>query len=220
MNISLSTFSAALTLLAATAVSAQESRDFDLPDFDRIDVSAGVIVLAEVGEPQTVRVETKNGDFSDFEIEVDDGALRVSREWNRLRWHDKKAEYKVFVSMPSLTALDASSGSRANISSIDTPNIFIDLSSGAHASLDGRCSDCTFDLSSGARLTAKDLECEMATIDVSSGGNGEVQVVRALEADASSGGIIAIYGSPESVKVDKSSGGRIKFKTIAQASRD
>ena len=40
-----------------------ETRDFDLPEFDRIDVSAGVMIIADVGDAQSVKVETKHGDF-------------------------------------------------------------------------------------------------------------------------------------------------------------
>ena len=206
-------------LFAAPAL-AQDARSFDLPDFDRIDVSAGVVLVADVGGPQSIKVETVYGDFSDFAIEVKNGELNLSRKWNRLSWRSKKSDYTVFVSMPALRALDASSGSHAKVSKINAARFNVDLSSGAHATLDGACEDCEVELSSGAFLKARDLTCESAEIDVSSGGHGEITATRSVVADASSGGHVAVYGNPGRVDVDKSSGGRIKILAAAQARRD
>lgn len=206
--------------LCAVPGFAQDARTFDLPNFDRIDVSAGIVLVADVGGPQSILVETRNGDFSDFEIEVKNGELNVSREWNRLSWHNKKSDYKVTLSVPALRALGASSGSHAKISKVNAADFVIDVSSGAHASLDGVCENCTLDLSSGAHLEARDLECADARIDVSSGGRGEITATNSVIADASSGGFVAVYGAPERVVVDKSSGGRIKVMTTAQANND
>ena len=201
-------FSAAALAFLSVAV-AQEERSFDLDDFDRIDVSAGVAVIADVGAPQSIIVKTDNGDFTDFKIGVKNGALYVSRDYNKLRWHSKKSAYKVIVKTPSLRGLDASSGSHAKITNVSAPRFVVDLSSGAHAAIDGACENCVIDLSSGAHLDAKDLECESASIDVSSGGHGKLTANRAVVADASSGGHVTVYGNPERVSVDKSSGGRI-----------
>ncbi len=211
--------SAGILALAAPAI-AGESKTYDLPEFDRIDVSAGIILVAEIGSPQTIVVETDRGDFSDFQIDVKSGRLKVSRKWNRLAWHGAKADYKVKISVRDLNALEASSGSQAKIINIDAPKFLIDLSSGARVFVEGACQECTVDLSSGANLSAKELICDVANIDVSSGGHGEMYVTSAVIADASSGGHVSIYGNPERVNIDKSSGGRIKIKSDAQARRD
>ncbi len=205
-------FAASVVLACAAAFSAataQDERQFDLEKFDRIDVSAGIVLVAEAGQPQSITVKTDNGDFTDFEISVKNGALYVSRGYNRLRWHSKKSAYKVLVTAPALRGLDASSGSHAKLTNIAAPRFVVDLSSGAHASVEGTCEDCVIDLSSGAMLDAKRLECETARIDVSSGGHGKISARNSVVADASSGGHVTVYGDPERVSVDKSSGGRI-----------
>ena len=209
----------AAAVLAAGPAFAEQSRDFDLPEFDRIDMSSGIALVADVGDAQTVTVHTKYGDFSDFQIKVANGELTVSRRWNRLSWHNKKSDYKVVVNVPELRSLAASSGSKARVSNIDTPRFRLDLSSGAHAVLDGVCDNCSLDLSSGAHLVAKELECDTARIDVSSGGHGEITAIDAVIADASSGGHFAVYGNPERVSVDRSSGGRIKIVSSAHANK-
>lgn len=200
---------ATLALVAATGAHAEEQRAFDLDSFDRIDVSAGVAIVAEAGKEQTIIVKTDNGDFTDFKIGVRNGALYVSRDYNRLRWHSKKSAYKVIVTAPSLRGLEASSGAHAKLINISAPRFDADLSSGAHASIEGECENCVIDLSSGAHLDAKRLDCESVDIDVSSGGHGKVSASRSVVADASSGGHFTVYGDPQRVSIDKSSGGRI-----------
>lgn len=194
---------------ALNAAIAQDERQFELDDFNRIDVSAGIILIAEAGPAQSITVKTDNGDFTDFEIGVKNGALFVSRDYNRLRWHSKKSAYKVLVTAPSLRGIEASSGSHAKLTNIAAERFAIDLSSGAHASIQGDCEDCIIELSSGAMLDGKKLDCETARIDVSSGGHGKIYASGAVIADASSGGHVTVYGEPERVSVDKSSGGRI-----------
>ncbi|MEO1252222.1 MAG: DUF2807 domain-containing protein [Pseudomonadota bacterium] len=206
--------------LALSGAHAQDERTFNLNGFDRIDVSSGIILVADVGEPHSVIVKTEHGDFSDFEIDVDEGALRISRDHNRLSWHSKKSKYKVMVTAPMLRALEASSGSHAKISNLNARRFVIDLSSGAHASLDGACEDCMVDLSSGAKLDAKSLSCETARIDVSSGGHGEISASRAVLGDASSGGHVTVFGNPQRVSIDKSSGGGIYLASTTSAERD
>ena len=210
---------AAAALLVAPALA--EERTFDVADFDRIDISAGVMLIANVGEEQSVVVKTEHGDFSDFEIEVSNGELSLSREWNRLSWHGKKGDYKVMISMPDLRSFEGSSGSQSKIFNVDSRQFSIDLSSGAFAEIAGECDACSLDLSSGANLDAKQLVCDRANIDVSSGGHGVLSVNDSVVADASSGGHVSVYGNPSRVNVDKSSGGKIAIKPVmAQASND
>ncbi len=197
----------AILLSAAHA----ENRTFDLPNFNRIDISAGVHLVAEVGGPQSVEVRTEHGDFSDFEIKVRNGELIATRKQSRLRWHNKKSDYKVVVTLRDLNGIEASSGSWGKIANIDAGNFDIDISSGANLNLEGECGSCTLDISSGANLVAEELSCGDAVVDVSSGGHGVINVRDRIVADASSGGHVRVNGNPEKVNIDKSSGGRIKI---------
>ncbi|MEM9015090.1 MAG: DUF2807 domain-containing protein [Pseudomonadota bacterium] len=201
--------SASVALTAAAH--AESTRSYDLPAFNRIDVSAGIELVAQIGEAQKVEVYSEYGDFSDFSIRVRDGELIASRQNSRLRWHANRSDYEVRVTTPSLTSLEASSGSWGEVSDIDSGNFQIDLSSGASMEVSGECGDCNIDLSSGAHLKAEQLSCVNASIDVSSGGHGKLTVRDAVLADASSGGHVRVYGNPARVNVDKSSGGVVKI---------
>ena len=211
---------AALPVATVAPALAENERSYDLPPFDRIEVSAGIKVMATAGAEQSVVAQAVNGDFDDLEIEVRNGKLSISREWNRLRWHGKRTQYKVIVSTDALRGISASSGSQAKLSNIDASAFMIDLSSGAHVDVEGESSVCALDLSSGGNLKAEQLFCDIAEIDVSSGGHGVIYVRDAVEGDASSGGHVTVYGSPSQVSLDRSSGGRIIIKTTAQAKRN
>lgn len=205
--------------IAASLPAAAQDRNFDLAEFERIDISAGIVLDATVGTTQSVVVQSTDGDFSDFHISVKNRTLIVTREFNRLRWHQKKADYRVVVTAPKITGIEASSGSTSTLAKIDTPTFYADLSSGSYVVIDGRSDDCSVDISSGANLAAHELTCVSADVDVSSGGHGEVSVKHSIVADASSGGHMSIYGAPERVFIDKSSGGQIKIRPASQASR-
>ena len=210
---------APMRMLTAPAL-ADNERTYDLPPFDRIDVSAGIKVAATAGKEQLVTAKAVNGDFEDLEIEVRNGRLSISREWNRLRWHGKRTLYKVTVSADTLRGISASSGSHAVLDNVDASAFMINISSGAHVEVIGESSVCALDLSSGGNLDAEQFFCDVAEIDVSSGGHGVVYVRDAVEGDASSGGHVTVYGTPSQVSLDRSSGGRIVIKTTAHAKRD
>lgn len=218
MNRSAIALSLAASLVALPA--AAETKTYDLPKFERIEISTGLQLVASAGAAQSVTVESDGGDFSELEIAVKDGVLILSREWNRLSWHQKKNDYKIFVTVPKIEAIDASSGSYATLSKIDAARFIVDISSGSFVAVEGRSGDCAIDISSGANLEGRAFVCENATIDVSSGGHGELSVLRVLVGDASSGGHMSVFGAPERVNIDRSSGGRIKLVAPATANRD
>ncbi len=208
----------ALTVFAQPAMA--ETKTYDLDKFERIKVSTGLRLTVTAGAAQTVTAESDSGDFSELDIKVKDGVLVLSRDWNRLSWHQKKNDYKISVTAPKIEAIDASAGSHSTLTKIDSGRFILDLSSGSHVAIDGRSSDCRVDISSGANLSARALNCEVANVDVSSGGHGELSVLKALVGDASSGGHLAVFGAPERVNIDRSSGGRIKIVAPATATRD
>ena len=86
------------------------------------------------------------------------------------------------------------------------------VSSGADATLSGRCGDLRADGSSGADLDAGDLKCASAAADVSSGADLTIYASQSLTADASSGGDVTVYGKPKNTNVEKSSGGGVRIK--------
>lgn len=222
---------AALTLAGSALIALPalaETRTYDVPAFDSIDVSAGIEVYYETGTAQSVSVENRKGDFEDIIVEVDDGDLVLKRP-RKIGWGGRRTSYTVTVSVPSLSDIEASSGSHIEGSGLSGDEASIDVSSGAHAVItnisasqidievssgsdveaSGTCTELDAEASSGASLDAADLKCAAVEADVSSGASITAHATDRVNADASSGGSIRIRGGATDISTAKSSGGSI-----------
>ncbi|MEO0883556.1 MAG: DUF2807 domain-containing protein [Pseudomonadota bacterium] len=210
--------------LAATA----ETRDYDMPAFDGIDVSSGVQLIFEASDTQSITAEAIRGDIDKLIIEMDGDILVVRRQrgWN---WGGNSPKFKVTVSGPAISSLDASSGSSATAngfagdyvqleassganlraSGIEGGDVSIDTSSGASLAAAGTCSRASIDTSSGSSVAAGTLECTEVMADASSGSSINAYATTRVVGDASSGASVSINGGATDVRIDKSSGGSV-----------
>ena len=220
--------STAAFVLAAPAMA--ETRNFDVPSFDGLEVSAGIDVNFETGGGQSVSVENKNGNFDDIIVEVKGGKLVLKRP-RKIGW-GKRPRYNVTVSAPSLNSVQASSGADvtgsglsgervrietssgadADITGIDAVRISLDSSSGSDLDASGTCDSLTADSSSGSDIEAGNLICRIGAADASSGSDITIHVTEAVSAEASSGAGIDVYGGPTDADIDKSSGGSVHIR--------
>ncbi|WP_425409571.1 head GIN domain-containing protein [Hyphococcus sp.] len=190
-----------------------ETRDYDLSGFTMIDASEGVPVEISVGGDFSVRAEGDSDKLDRLRLENKSSTLHLDRTrdggWFKV---NRRSDFTVYVTMPSLDGVDVSSGAEVSARSIDADLIRVSVSSGADAVLSGQCNTIEADGSSGADLDAEDLRCNDAVADVSSGADIIVFASQSVRADASSGGDITVYGGPERTNVDESSGGDVHIK--------
>ena len=76
--------------------------------------------------------------------------------------------------------------------------------------VDGKATDVELKASSGSNLKAGALSAESCEVDASSGANIYIDVEKALDGEASSGGQVYYSGNPKTVNISTSSGGNIK----------
>lgn len=202
----------AASLLAISAAQA-ETKTFDFSGFTGIEASVGVDVEVSVGGDYAVRAEGNAKELERLRIERRGETLKIDRNrkggWFQV---NRRSDFTVFVTMPSLEEVEVSSGADVTATSIDADRFRVSVSSGADASLSGTCNTIEADGSSGADLDAEDLRCANAVADVSSGADLSIYASESVEADASSGGSIRVYGGPQSTDVSKSSGGSISIR--------
>lgn len=199
--------------LSALAFAHAETQSYDFSGFTYLDTSAGVDVEVTVGGAYSIRAEGEPEALERLRIERDGDTLEIGRVRDRSFFSPgRKWRVTVYVSMPELNGVDASSGSDVTATGIDAGEFRASVSSGADADLRGRCSTIKADGSSGADLEAEGLECENAIADVSSGADLTLYASQSLEADASSGGDITVYGGPKNTNIDKSSGGDVHIR--------
>ncbi len=195
-------------------------------EFTRISASEGIMVYVTQADDFKIEVEADDNVIDLIRTDINNGKLRIHAEENIGR-----ATKKVYVSLPSITELSASSGSHLETeNTIKSDNLVvdgssgallkielvandleIDASSGANLNISGQTDNADIDVSSGGNINAKQLESNNCVADASSGGNVQIQVSEFLRADASSGGNISYSGSPELEKKKSMSGSVHKY---------
>lgn len=226
-----------LLLLAAAPLllvpaSLAETRSYDVPTFTEIDVSSGITLSFAAGETQSVTVENAKGNFDDIKVTVSDGTLNLKRP-QKLGWSFSRPRYTVTVTAPQLSGLEVSSGADAVGSGLQGPEVFVEVSSGASAEVSdidgesviletnsganmivsGVCGEVRADSSSGSDLDARNLVCIDGRAEASSGADTLIHTTQSVRAEASSGADVVVYGSPESVSEETSSGGDVTLRS-------
>jgi hypothetical protein len=195
--------------LAAPALAAEKT--FDLKNFEAVSVSAGIKAEVSVGGDYSVRAVGEAEDIARLDIRVEDNALDIGRKRTEMPWR-KRGPLTVHVRLPKLKAFDVSSGAHAGATGVAGGPFAMDASSGGHLSVSGSCDALSVDVSSGGHIEGEGLKCRTGAADASSGGHASIHVADSLVADASSGGHIEVYGDPENVTTETSSGGNISIR--------
>ncbi|NNE78420.1 MAG: DUF2807 domain-containing protein [Pricia sp.] len=190
-------------------------------EFKSVSASEGLEVYITQAEDFEIEVEADENIIDMIATDIKNGKLRIHSKENIGR-----ATKKVYVSLPEITALSASSGSQVQgenriessrleidgssgaLLTIDlmADNLEIDASSGANLSISGDAKYAEIDVSSGGNINAGELQTSTCQAEASSGGNIKVQVSEALTANASSGGNIGYSGNPNVQKKKSVSG--------------
>lgn len=202
----------AASVFAVTAAQA-ETRTFDLRGFTAVEASAGVDVNVRLGEDYSIRAEGDSEALDRLRLDLDGDTLEIGRVNDRGFFSfGRKWSVAVYVTAPSLTGAGASSGADLTVTGIDASEFKVSVSSGADATLSGTCGTIKADGSSGADLDARELKCSNAVAGVSSGADLTLYATDSVEADASSGGDITVYGGAKNTDIDKSSGGGVTIR--------
>lgn len=205
----------------------QKQRKFT-EDFTKIKASNGLDVFIFQGKNKKISIEADENLHDIIKTEVENNVLKIYTEKNIWRAKAKK----VYVTLPSLNSITASSGSdvvledfftsqnfTANTSSgadlivrIKAENITASSSSGSDLKLIGKAENATLSSSSGSNLNAYELTAKNVTAKASSGSNIDANAIKSITAKASSGGDIDFKGNPEKVVKKASSGGSVSKK--------
>jgi len=196
--------------------------------YSRIDVSEGIKVNLTLGGKEFVEVFADEDLIDEVITEVHGTTLSIHMSHNVHNMRNRNVE--VNVTAKKVEGIDASSGSSViSQGLIESDNLELSVSSGAHlkvafkaqtascdassganAELKGAVKNFSADASSGAGIDADDLKTSTVKADVSSGAHIGIDVSDELNAEASSGGSIRYSGAPKMVDIEKSSGGSVK----------
>jgi len=194
-------------------------------DFNKIEVSRGMNVYITQGETYKIVVKADENLLDAIETKID-GDVLIIRATENIRNATSK---KVFVTVPNLEEIEASSGSNVysetklvfkdlKISGSSGSNVTLEInsetaessaSSGSNIKLKGNTKSFQGKASSGSNIKAEDLTSETCDTKASSGANIWITAKNSFSGDVSSGANIFLYGNPENKNIDKSSGGNV-----------
>ena len=213
-------FAALFLSSVALSTYADVEREFSVDDFDSVAVSQGINLNLVMGSaPSVTAVADKDSDLDRLEIEVDEGVLQIRRgSWVSGLFNMGKSHGSVTVNVVAneLQAVSSSSGANADLTNITCSDLRLDASSGSRVEVSGRCDTVVIDASSGANVDSSDLLTTDAAVEASSGASIRVFAGESFRGDASSGSSIRVYGNPEVAESETSSGASIDLRRHAQ----
>jgi hypothetical protein len=181
--------------------------------FTAISAAEGMNVFVNQGDNLEIVVEADENILELIGTDIRDGELKIHAIENIGR-----ATRKIYVTLPEVTGLYASSGADlVSDGMLDVNRIRVDASSGADIRVQLSADEISASCSSGADIYMEGQTNQLFAT-ASSGSDIKARNLKAAvcEANASSGADIHVYVS-ESLKADASSGGDIRYDGAAQA---
>lgn len=194
-------------------------------NFSKIDVSSGLSVTIEQSNSYFVEVEADENLQEHITTKVENGTLFITTDENI----DQAKARNIRVKLPSLTAVETSSGSTTSsngvltgseisikTSSGSTTGLTLEYdtitsksSSGSTINLSGKALRLKTDSSSGSTIQANGLLANDVESESSSGSSTNVHPLVSLKGKASSGSSVNYNSSPKTVVKEESSGGSV-----------
>ena len=196
-------------------------------EFTNIEVSKGIDVYITQEDAKSIVVEADKNIIDYITTDISDGTLKISIEKSVRNSKSRN----VYVSMPNVENLRASSGASINsknkllVRSIDvkassgsginltveTEKTVCETSSGSEIEIDGKTLNLIAESSSGSDIDAENLLSNEVTAKSSSGSGIKVHPIVSLDAKASSGSDIKYYNNPKTITKATSSGGSVRL---------
>lgn len=202
------------------------SQNRTVSNFSVLSISGSFDVEVKVGTATEVKIEADDNIINDIETNVSGNTLRI-RLQDRLSISN--AHLKVFITVPTLTAIKASASAEVDVldkivsiqkltfmanssaeitTEVDAPEIEADASSSATIKLRGRTKNYSADASSSADIESSELLSENTKANASSSATVKVHASVSLQARSSSSGEI-IYRGEATVSQSVSSSGSV-----------
>lgn len=196
--------------------------------FDKLDVSHGFQVAILQAETFSVLVRIDDNLEQELVVTVRGGTLRIGLKPNR-SYSLRNATLEATVTMPELTGLELSGGSRGTLTGLSSSRALrvdmsggsnlrgdigagdarFELSGGSGATLAGSAGDLTLGASGGSTADLSAFAVANASIQASGGSQLTVNPSGRLDVNASGGSGVYYVGSPTLGGVKKSGGARV-----------
>ncbi len=204
---------AAFLVLPIYGADTEISRHYQNKGFTALSIASGM------------RLEVKQGTQYEIVIRTEENQLKlvkVAQVGNMLQFYlppfsFATAPIKISITMPELTKIDLSGGSKANVMMNVIPETFgaslsggaelsgllhsqrleLNLSGGSLSNLTGAADTLIIRASGGSRILQDSFRVDRASIILSGGSRAEVLVIESMDVDASGGSQVYYHGTPK-----------------------
>lgn len=189
------------------------TRNFDLSDFTEIAARSGFQL--ELVQSSTFSIEvTADDNVMDYiDVNRSGNTLKIRPQWNR---SFRSVTLRAKITMPDLSEIKLSGGSRASISGfssshdlsvglsggssvtgdITAGDAYFDLSGGSQVNLQGVANDLDINGSGGSQLELEAFSVNNADISLSGGGRATINLDGILDVNLSGGSRVTYIGEP------------------------
>ena len=175
--------------------------------FTSLSISAGAKATVTLGGVESLEITAEDNIIPLIESTVVNGQLILGLRSNAGSLTTHSISYR--IGMRDITSIVGSSAAQIEIHGIETPALFLDLSSAAAFTGSGRVDRLDMNLSSAARVHAAALASRVAIARLSSASGSLVRVSDSLTGSASSAAVLEYVGDPF-VQVQTSSGATVR----------
>jgi len=174
-------------------------------DFSAVDAGNGFDVVITQGSNYSVAITTNENVMQTIDARLVGQTLVLGVNGIHI-----STTLKAEITMPDLTAVVLSGGSKADITGFNmTHNFTADLSGGSRITMAGQAVDLTAGGAGGSNLNFSGFEVNNAQINLSGGSQATVNAKGELNADLSGGSQLFYRGNPTLGNVDSSGGSSI-----------
>ncbi|MBB6612082.1 DUF2807 domain-containing protein [Pontibacter sp. Tf4] len=207
------------------------SRSFQVADFDRISIGGPYHVQIRQGNRHSVRVQGDNSEIKRMDVESRNGELEITSNRKAFNLFDDADPVLIMITVPDLKALELSGAIKADIIGINTDELVMELSGATEAAVQARANVIRADIAgaSSTRFTgtadrfeveaagacsinAENLQAKHVVIEASGMTVASVFASNSLRADASGASNITYSGNPKSTQVDANGASKVKRK--------
>lgn len=177
-------------------------------EFDRIEAGGAFTIRVLVGKSTSIRINAEENLLQYIKTKVSGGTLIIDSKKNL----NPKKDIEIFITTPSLSALEASGANNVDVVGINEKEFFVNLSGAGNVDLKGNADKLRAEISGAGNIDARELKARDVMISVSGAASADVYAKEILDASVSGVGSIDYYGNPEKTRTNVSGVGSITRK--------
>ncbi|MCE7067486.1 head GIN domain-containing protein [Dyadobacter sp. CY326] len=217
-----------MTLVFSVAAHAQETRNFNLSGFSKLEMGSAFKIEVKQGSKYSISTSGRSEDLDDLEASVKGDALHLGYKGNN--WNKNRKTVLVDITMPSLDGVDFSGACKANVAHFTgVKNMDIEVSGASQVNMDFSAPKVNFDLSGASSLIlvgqgdmlsgevsgassfkGREFSAKTVNIDASGASSAAVVASNVVHAEASGASSIRYSGSAKDIHSSTSGASSVK----------